>query len=74
MPEHLTRQFLQMTFAGNSPLYVCVCVFFAAVCLSMYFIKRETAFHSVRCAGAGGWCWSGMREKYYWLAAGARAM
>ena len=27
MPEHLTRQFLQMTFAGNSPLYVCVCVF-----------------------------------------------
>ena len=24
--------------------------------------------HSVRCAGAGGWCWSGVREKYCWLA------
>ena len=28
--------------------------------------------HSVRCAGAGGWCWSGMREKYCWLAGGWR--
>ena len=50
MPEHLTRQFLQMTFAGNSPLYVCVCVcvFFAAVWLSTYFIKREAAFMCYR--------------------------
>jgi len=36
--------------------------------------SKENLYHSVRCAGAGGWCWSGMREKYYWLAAGARAM
>ena len=28
--------------------------------------------HFVRCAGAGGWCWSGVREKYCWLAGGWR--
>ena len=26
--------------------------------------------HSVHCAGAGGWCWSGVRGKYCWLAGG----
>ena len=26
--------------------------------------------HSVRCTG--GWCWSGVREKYCWLAGGWR--
>ena len=28
--------------------------------------------HSVRWAGAGGWCWSGVREKHCWLAGGWR--
>jgi len=27
-------------------------------------------FHRVRCAGAGGCCWSSVREKHYWLVAG----
>ena len=27
-------------------------------------------FGLVRCAGVGGCCWSGVREKYYWLAGG----
>jgi len=31
-----------------------------------------THIHSVRCTGAGGWCWSGVREKYCWLAGGWR--
>jgi len=29
-----------------------------------------TDIHPVRCAGAGGWCWSGVRGKYCWLAGG----
>ena len=28
----------------------------------------------VRCAGAGGCCWSGVREKHYWLAGGWRLL
>jgi len=28
------------------------------------------ANHPVRCAGAGSWCWSGVRGKYCWLAGG----
>jgi len=28
--------------------------------------------HYVRWAGAGGWCWSRVREKYCWLAGGWR--
>ena len=33
---------------------------------------RHISIHSVRWAGAGGWCWSGVREKHYWLAGGWR--
>jgi len=29
-----------------------------------------TDIHPVRCAGAFGWCWSGVRGKYCWLAGG----
>jgi len=32
--------------------------------LVTYYI---TSIHCVRLAGAGGWCWFFMREKYYWL-------
>ena len=28
--------------------------------------------HSVRWTGTGGWCWSGVKEKYCWLAGGWR--
>jgi len=28
----------------------------------------------VRCAGAGGCCWSGVREKHCWLAGGWRLL
>ena len=46
----------------------------------LYFFIKKSGFHrfrvalthSVRCAAAGGWCWSGVREKYYWLAGGWR--
>ena len=31
---------------------------------------RHISIHYVRWAGAGGWCWSGVREKYCWLAGG----
>jgi len=34
--------------------------------------SKENLYHSVRCAGAGGWCWSGVREKYCGLAGGWR--
>jgi len=42
----------------------------------LYFFIKKSGFHrfrvalthSVRCAGVGGWCCSGVREKYYWLA------
>ena len=35
-------------------------------------VKLE--IHYVRCAGAGagGWCWSGVRKKYCWLVGGWR--
>ena len=44
----------------------------------LYFFIKKSGFHrfrvalthSVRCAG--GWCWSGVREKYCWLAGGCR--
>ena len=28
---------------------------------------REIPIHPVRCTGAGGCCWRGVRGKYYWL-------
>ena len=34
--------------------------------------KAERA--PVRCAGAGGCCWSGVREKHCWLAGGWRLL
>jgi len=31
------------------------------------FARNRSAFnHRVRQAGAGGWNWNGVREKYYW--------
>ena len=38
--------------------------------------KGASAFinHVVRCAGAGGCCWSGVREKHCWLAGGWRLL
>ena len=34
-------------------------------------MERNASFnHPVRQAGAGGWSWSGVREKHYYLAGG----
>ena len=46
----------------------------------LYFFIKKSGFHrfrvalthSVRCAG--GWCWSGVRKKYCWLAGGWRLL
>ena len=37
---------------------------------TIHEVQKEN--HSVRWAGAGGWCWSGVREKHCWLAGGWR--
>ena len=37
-----------------------------------HVVGGQAGNHSVRCAGAGGWCWSGVRERYCWLAGGWR--
>jgi len=37
--------------------------------LTYIFIKKN---YSVRWAGAGGWCWNDVKEKYCWLAGGWR--
>ena len=31
------------------------------------YAASQPTIHPVRCAGAGGCCWSGVREKYCWL-------
>ena len=38
------------------------------------FYLMFQSIHHVRCAGAGGCCWSGVREKHYWLAGGWRRL
>jgi len=40
--------------------------------LAIAVLKRD--IHCVLCAGAGGCCWSGVREKHYWLVGGWRLL
>ena len=43
-------------------------------CLVMQMDLIRTYIGPVRCAGAGGCCWSGVREKHCWLAGGGRLL
>ena len=40
--------------------------------LELYSLHTLDQNHRVRQAGAGGWSWSSVREKYYYLAGGWR--
>ena len=46
---------------------------FPQILMESLFLKSVHKHH-VRCAGAGGCCWSGVREKYCWLVGGWRLL
>jgi len=40
----------------------------------LHACHRRAYNHPVRCAGAGGCCWSSVREKHCWLSGGWRLL